>query len=382
MASVPRPAVPPATLLHTAAGLLDQVRARALRWTLRIPGLRRVFLDRAWRLLALFVGFEAIALVWCTVVPVWQLLLGPLLYGYAHLVSSARYLHHGLSADPPHRAIDRRFLPLAALVVLYTVYRVASVPVSGRVASEWANAWLVDSVFLVLATLMAARAVRHRARDVLSAALIVVPLALLLWSEPRRMIAALALGHNFVGFVYWIRMARDRRERQVALGALVGFSALTAVILTGVFDPVRAAVGLDLTSGMGGVSLEDLGRLLDPTAKRSDVPWSAVVTAFALGQSTHYFVWLKALPDQVHDHPVPTSFRQSLRLFERDFGTRLGRGLIWAVGGGFVVWGLLGLDLGRTVYFAFAGFHGLVELAGLGLLRGPVVTSPVAQEAR
>ena len=355
--------------LHVAATQLDRLRAALLRVTLRVPLLRRVFLDRALRLLVLFVVFEGVALAFCTIIPVWQLLLGPLLYGYAHLVSSFRYVHHGLSTDPPHQGLDARWLPVGLIVGAYTVYRLAGVPGGGRVASEWANAWLVDGAFLVVACGATARAARHRLHTLAPAALIVVPLGVLLWAEPRWMIAGLALGHNFVGFLYWSRMARTERERRVALGALALFTGLSLVVLTGVFDPVRAAVGIDLGSGVGGVSLEDLGRLLDP--RRGEPPWTAVVTAFALGQSTHYFVWLKALPDQVHDHPVPTTYRQSLRLLERDFGSRVARSLIWGVLGGLVVWLMLGLELGRTVYFALAGFHGLLELAGLGLLRGP-----------
>ena len=38
--------------------------------------------------------------------------------------------------------------------------------------------------------------------------------------------------------------------------------------------------------------------------------------------------------------------------------------------GGLLVWLALGLEAGRAVYFAIAGFHGLLELAGLAVCGG------------
>ncbi len=356
-------------LLHTTAASLDHLRSRLLRATLAVPVLRHVFVDRALRLLVLFAVFEAGALLLCSVVPVWQLLLGPLLYGYAHLVSSVRYVHHGVSDNPPHRGLGVRWLPLGMLVVTFVTYRLLRLDLTGGVASEWADTGVVEGLFLALTAGAIGWAARTSTNRSLETILIVAPLCGLLWTMPRLTIMALALGHNAVGFLYWLRMARTRRERRVALLCLGGFLALSLGVASGMLLGVREAIGIDLSSGVGGVSLEALGRLLTPEGLAQP---EAIVAAFAFGQSTHYFVWLKALPDQVHDHAVPTSYRQSLRLLQRDFGRRLTRWLVCGVAGAVVVWVLLGLEEGRTVYFAIAGFHGLMELAGLGLLNGPV----------
>ena len=355
-------------LLHRSATRLDHLRARMLRVTLRHGPLRRVFLDRPLRLLVLFGLFQGVALVLCTVVPVWQLILGPLIYGCAHLVSSFRYVHHGVSDCPPSAPFTRRWLPLAALVVLYGVYRLLRLDLTGAPASEWADIGIVEGAFVALAAGMVAWAARLRPRELLPAVAVVLPLCGLLWSAPRLTIATLAFGHNFVGFLYWMRMARSPREYRVAVGCLALFSLLTVGVASGVLLPVRELVGIDLESGSGGVSLVALGRMMTPDGGASP---EAIAAAFALGQSTHYFVWLKALPDQVHAHPVPTSYRQSVRLLERDFGAAVVRWLGIGVVGGLLVWLALGLEAGRAVYFAIAGFHGLLELAGLGLLRGP-----------
>lgn len=357
-------------LLYNSAARLDQARASLLRFCLRSPLLRRIFINRALRLLALFGLFQLVAVLMCSIVPVWQLVLGPLLYGYAHLVSSVRYVHHGVSADPPSHALDRRWLPLAALVGIYGIYRMLRLDITGAPASEWTDIGVIEGLFVAMAAAAVAWAARM-SRDRLPAALlIVVPLCILLWTAPRITVATLAFGHNFVGFLYWLRMATNRREYRVALACLALFSLLTIGVATGVLLPLRELVGVDLESGTGGVSLAAIGRMMSPDSSASP---KAIASAFALGQSTHYFVWLKALPDQVHDHVVPTTYRQSVRLLERDFGASLGRWLVLGVIGGLGLWLLLGLEAGRAVYFALAGFHGLLELAGLGLLRGPAL---------
>jgi len=360
-------------LLHHSAARLDEVRARLLRLTLRSALLRRIFLDRALRLLILFGLFQVVAVGLCSIVPVWQLVLGPLLYGYAHLVSSVRYVHHGVSADPPSRALDRRWLPLAALVGVYGLYRVLRLDITGAPASEWAGIGIIEGLFVAMAAAAVAWAARLSRDRLPVAALIVVPLCLLLWTSPRVTIATLAFGHNFVGFLYWIRMANNRREHRVALACLAIFALLTMGVATGLLLPLRGRIGIDLESGTGGVSLAALGRMMAPDGSMSP---EAIASAFALGQSTHYFVWLKALPDQVHEHVVSTTYRQSVRLLERDFGASLVRWLVWGVLGGLALWLLLGLEAGRAIYFAVAGFHGLLELAGLGLLRGPAHRQP------
>ena len=188
-------------LLHSSAAGLDRLRARLLRLTLGSQLLRRVFLDRALRLLVFFVAFELVALALCTFIPVWQLLLGPLLYGYAHLISSVRYVHHGVSADPPQLAFSRRWLPLAGLIGIYAVYRLLRLDIGGGAASEWVGFWVVQAVFVALSAGALVWAARLDRNTVLSGAFIVVPLCVLLWTEPRLTIAALAFGHNFVAKV-------------------------------------------------------------------------------------------------------------------------------------------------------------------------------------
>ncbi len=88
---------------------------------MRAPVFLQLFLDRAGRLLVLVLVLEAQAIAFSTTVPVWQLLLGPLVLGYAHLVSSLRYIHHGVPGDdgPSARHV---WPPLGGLVLAHSLW--------------------------------------------------------------------------------------------------------------------------------------------------------------------------------------------------------------------------------------------------------------------
>ena len=61
--SIPDNPVSMNALLHNSAARLDQARAHLLRVSLRSPLLRRIFIDRALRLLTLFALFQVVALL-------------------------------------------------------------------------------------------------------------------------------------------------------------------------------------------------------------------------------------------------------------------------------------------------------------------------------
>lgn len=360
-------------VLYDVAHTLDRVRARFLRVTLGPAWLRRLFLSRPARLLGLFLLFEVVALALCAVVPLWQLMLGPLLFGFAHLAASVRYFHAGVSG--PQQRVDRALRSRAyrTLVVasgIYTLWRIgrskALSPDTAALLSEWEGARVLDGVFLVVVLGAAALLYGKKGARVLLGAAVAAPLCWGLWQMPRLTVGVLALGHNFVGFLYWITLATRRRERVVAVAALIVFSLITVVILGGALTPLIAAAAPFVEPGFGGVTFRSIGRLVAPGATPEG--WMAATAAFAFGQSTHYFVWLKAIPDQAHTHEVPASFRQGLRLLGDDFGRRAALLVIAIAVGGGLLWLFLGFRTARLLYFALAGFHGYVELAGLGLL--------------
>src|SRR5262249_24558861 len=127
----------------------------------------------------------------------------------------------------------------------------------------------------------------------------------------------------------------------------------------------RPALVLDIAS----LTVEDTGKLIGPWAVGGwqNSFWLHACIAFAFGQALHYFVWLKAIPDQFHYHEVPTSFRQSLSLLSRDFGRTLALALVVISVGAIVAWSFMSFQQARLVYFCLAAYHGYLELAGLAL---------------
>ena len=365
-------------IARNAAERLDHARALLLRLVVRGPLLQAIFRDRPRRLAVLYLCFCAVALTFASTFPLWQLALGPAVFGVAHLASSLRYFHHGLATpeqrgDPMLRS--RAFTSLVGIAILFGVWgALRSRTIMGdAVVSEWERSDLVAPL-LTLATLgLAAWLYKKPPRTWLLGLLLISPLAVGMALNGPVTIGILVLVHNLVGFFTWTALARTQRERRVALAAMGLFLALSFAILGGALDPLFGAVGSTTPLRWAGLKLAHTGHLVFPGAEG---PWLLRATAaYSFGQSMHYFVWLKAIPDSAHDHPVSPSFRVGLRLLEGDFGRRAAQLVLI-----LVVAGALGLTLvqfrtARAIYFVVAGFHGYIEIAALGLLvwsgRGP-----------
>ena len=83
----------------------------------------------------------------------------------------------------------------------------------------------------------------------------------------------------------------------------------------------------------------------------------------------HYFVWLKAIPEQELATTHPVSFRLSMSYLVKDFGRKT---VIWTVAvvvASLLMWALVALPQARLLYFSIAAFHGYLEIAGLGFLK-------------
>ncbi len=370
-----------ALVLSTVTGL-DHARAAILRWTCQVELLRWVFVSRPHRLFVLYLAFIAIALGVALLVPLWQLLLGPIAYGLAHLFCSVRYFH--LAATRGDVAARRRgplvYSFLVGTSVLYVAYRAARS--AGWVAglsprlSEWQGGALVDGLFM-LAIFLGAYLIYRKSPVRLALGLgIVVPLTYLLWIDPYTTAGALVLGHNVVAFVYWVLVAqrgRDRRYAWLSFGIFVGINAL---LFAGAFDPILDWYARDAVLELAGLSAAQIGYLIVPWSRDPDLLLHAAV-AFAFGQSTHYYIWFKAIPDECHHHPIPTTFKQSWRLLCEDFGRWAALAIVYGVLCASLLWVFLSIPRARETYFLIAGFHGYLEIAGLALVGlAPASISP------
>lgn len=375
------------------AGALDRLRAAVLRVTLANATLRLVFAHRAYRLSLLYLVSVFLSLILSLFFPLWVLLIGPFVYGIPHLVSSLRYVHYSLELDQRKSARKLRdarairffsgvfvFVATFRILVDFGYLSWASVPF-GFMG--------IEILSLVFSFLGGAWIYRQVGACRLQGILFALPIVLAAWWMPLWTTGVLILLHNWVGFVFWFRASSSKAEKRVALFATALFSLIHLLLFLGFFDGLYRFYTPAAEVRWAGLDYSELGRAIAPWSKNYQV-WFHCVVAYAFGQSVHYFVWLKAIPDQHHAHQVPTSFRQSYRLLIADFGRKYFLAVLGLMG--VLAWALafLRYPQARVLYFSLASYHGFLEFAGLSLALGTVrvwrtnlgkSASPVAVQA-
>jgi hypothetical protein len=374
---------------ESSAAALDSCRSYLLRVSMNFNWARPFFYRRWLRLAVLFTFFSLFALGLSLAFPLWMLFLGPLIYGIPHIYASLRYVHFtaaGLPArdvEPVRLRTGHRFFASAMFILVcvasYRVFVTLNVwGFMGLMApqlSEWSGSNYVELIALGVTFVLGALIYRLPLSRLGRGTALLVVFAAVFVRYPIGTIGAMVLVHNFVAFPFWIRAAQSRAERWVAWFALSATAALTAAIFSGSFDWIYHYFAPGLVLDFAQMSVKDTGRLIfpyGPHGLESETLWLHACVAFAFGQALHYFVWLKAIPDQCHYHEVPTSFRQSLRLLERDFGKIAALLIIGLSLGAIVFWSFLSFQMARFIYFAVASYHGYLEIAGLALMKsGP-----------
>ena len=354
---------------------LDSVRSKALRITLSSQALRNIFISKSKRLFLFYCITAILALGTSLFFPLWSLLLGPFLYGVPHLYSSLRYIHHALHSKvptdqrtSPGRAPSQAFIFFTLIFTLITSLRLWMYTHSittehlplGELLPEWISyvVTFIGCVFLY----------RRSFQEVIQGLFLSTFILILTWHFPLELAGLIMLAHHFVGFFFWINFSKEKRsERRVAITCTFLFCILHLLIFLGVFDPLYTLFSPSGEIAWAELEYSQIGSLILPRATHYTT-WFHATTAYAFGQTLHYFIWLKAIPDQHHYHSTPTTFRQSLKLLREDFPTStliIGALASCAL---FLIWMIWNYPLARTLYFILASYHGFMELAALSLL--------------
>lgn len=271
-------------------------------------------------------------------VPLWMLVLGPLVWGTPHLVSDLRYL---VVVPGLHR---RRGLWLTAGVPLALVA---------------AGADLVWGWVGTVATAACARAsVRRRTAVVLAATGCAVSFVRLGTA------ADIVFGHlhNFAAVALWWGW-RPRRLR-LHWGVLGLLLAVLAFLLSPLAPGGVDATGAVIAGPDGGLPVQ-LGRL----APGLDADLGLrVVLSFCFMQSVHYAIWMRLLPDEASARETPITWRASVESLRDDLGTAaiVVAVVLWLA---IAAWAIADLYAAGDGYFRMARFHGVLELmAGVVLI--------------
>lgn len=348
--------------------ILEAGRINGLRLILGTDVMRRAFRNRALRLSLLFALSVLIYLPLSLFFPLWVLAIGPLVWGIPHIFASLRYQNEiAVRAIGPRQDFRRALLFSCAVWAGITLFRLYTDAFQNLTVWDRTHPGIVEASVAILLLAGLSHIFRRSLTQLLISAVILVPLTLALWHMPLAVSGILILAHNFVACVFWILAARERRDRNVAVGATVVFAAIHVLVFMKAFDDIINLVPVASTLAWSGMSIDGLGHMIVPWSEDLSV-WYRSVSLYAFGQSIHYFIWLKAIPDLQTQTQIPTSIRTSWNFLKRDFGLKLA---VAACGLSLIpvaVWVFLSFEWAHNVYFAFASCHGYFEFAGLGLL--------------
>lgn len=319
-------------LLDAILTIGDHVRREILY---RLGWLARPFVvDRELRVALGLSGLLLSSLLFTLLVPLWMLMLSPLILGVPHLVGDLRYL-------VVRPGFHRRW---ALLLVL---------PAMG--ASALGFGYGPGFLAVALAFVCARGPWGLRA---VGCGVAVVLSGVSFWLG-YAMDLVMAHVHNLVALA--LVLVWRPWERQVLRWPLLLFGVIYGAILAGLFDGLCAA-GLSMTAGNTDLAYHAnwlAGDLEGPLAAR-------LVVSFAFAQAVHYGVFVRILPDLDRKQKTPRSFRASYRALLADFGGVL----LWLFGMvalGLLIWASWDLEGARTGYFRLALFHGPLELCALSI---------------
>ena len=291
---------------------------------------------------------QRVALTGCAVIlssltialacPLWQLALGPILFGTAHILADVRYcvVRPGFHRRWPLMLCCG--LPLGAMVLGYGL-DIGLMAVAFAFALAQGPVWKKITGLLAVALAAAGIAEYGFFADVVFAHL-----------------------HNVVAvLLWWAWRKRGDRLHWIVLAVYLG---TWTALLSGVLDNVY----LSLQSAAWGPEQMDMlyhaNFLGFGLGGMESVRW---VLAFAMAQSVHYWMWLRMVPEDDRKQYTPRSFRATWTALGLDMGSLfLWLTLLTALG--TAVWAAFDLLEARTGYLRFVRFHGVLELAAGALL--------------
>jgi hypothetical protein len=145
------------------------------------------------------------------------------------------------------------------------------------------------------------------------------------------------------------------------------FFVLSILIIGGIFDPSHDHLMKMLSGQIGSVNFYNMAKAILPQVNQGKWYFRLVVL-YSFGQSLHYFLWLNIIPDYKLKSKHTISFKQSLKLINRDCGQNI---VWWVLGGGSIFLLLIfvsSLETARNCYFGFAAIHGYLEIVSFPLI--------------
>lgn len=341
---------------------LDLIRNRALRQTMRLSWLRRVFTERSLR--------NAITLLLCMIVnlffmlycPLWVLMLAPSILGIPHYIESISSFHScaSLSANPSiKKLVNQSLLITSCLFLLTRLFMQAGHHFGFKEPSLmiFQNLRLLDTTLVCGSFAWLAHLYRIKMARLVFGLLILAGLSYCLLAFGAIIWGIFVFSHNFMAFGYWYFYAPTKKERMHALFFLVVFALIHLATLSPWFDKFLLNELIDQRpTGAFGYSFYTIARELFPLNFDLEIARKAVIL-LCFGQGVHYILWIRVIPACRLKQKATIPFRRYVKNAIDDFGRPAAYCLLFSLvcfllSGLFFPWNLI-----NDLFFGLAFFH-------------------------
>ncbi len=342
---------------------LDILRAKTLKQTLPLRFLRNLVFSRSSRILALALLTLFFYLGVSLLFPMWVLLIGPILWGVPHLISSLRYSTINFGETQLRK---RLIFFQSGVWILVFAYRLG-VDLFNLELIGFQFPLLFESVCLVFSFVF--QIYLSRRFDLKWAIYFSLFAGLILVTHrfPVQTALFLLIGHNYVPLINWYQSGQNRKDIQVFCIVTILYVILSILIFKGGFQFLFKYIEPQGVIGLMDWSFTDI---FSPygAALADSAFWYRITCLYAFSQSIHYFLWMKAIPENYQSQPYPPSFKWSFNHLNQDFGSGAIYVFLLMTVMGLGYWLFFEYQTARLVYFAIASYHGFMEISALPFL--------------
>ena len=178
------------------------------------------------------------------------------------------------------------------------------------------------------------------------------------------------IGHNYLPLIAWYKSCQDRDDLKAFVISASAYILFSILIFFGALDSIYSQFA---PLGSVGFLNWDYSEVISPfVLGEFDYQfWFRIVVLYAFSQAMHYFIWMKAIPENYQTRQFPPSFQWSFNKLTSDFGfTSISFLFMLALTGiGIAIWFLFEFQTARLVYFSIASYHGFMEISAIPFLK-------------
>ncbi len=347
---------------------LDLLRSKFLKKTLQITLLDRLFHSRSTRIS--FLGFTALLFYFfaSSYFPLLILVIGPIIWGIPHLISSLRY---NTLLGTKIQSGKQIFYLQGLLWLFVFLYRIA-VDIFQIELLFYDQTFLIESTALIISFLAQLLYLKRlNLRSILY--FLTFSLLIVITHEyPIEVALVLLIGHNYLPLIAWFQACQNKADTDTFFKFTLFYLLLSAFILLGFQENIYNFLGSTLSPQKEIPFFNwNFMNIVEPFGATPEQAsfWFRIVVLYSFSQSIHYFLWLKAIPENYQLQQFPPSFRWTFQKLQTDFGGTSLVILLLILVAGLGYWAFFEYHSARTIYFAIASYHGFMELSCLPFLK-------------